>query len=241
MNEAPLHDFRQHLIRYGGDVYPEIVDTGAAAATSWDATGKQHPRLHVGPDVRDARTQPSAHRRGHREELRRRAAPFQRHADPAQRWSAGASAWPRCCRAALSKSLFLNTGGESNETAIKTGEDIHRRLRGRRPRRVVARHHRRRAARVTYASGRRGYGPDDAGNASRSPSPTATAARSGIAATPATCTCLEVGFNMFDAQSAGCARRGHRRAGDERRRHHRAAGRAISNALQAVRRSAACC
>jgi len=38
-HESPL-DFRQNLIRYGGDLYPEIVDK-AEGCYVWDASGKK--------------------------------------------------------------------------------------------------------------------------------------------------------------------------------------------------------
>ena len=44
----------------------------------------------------------------------------------------------------LSKLIFLNTGGESNETALRLAKKFTGALRSRGPRRLVARHHRRR-------------------------------------------------------------------------------------------------
>ena len=40
MTQHDSGDFREHLIRYGGDAYPEIVDK-AQGCYVWDASGRQ--------------------------------------------------------------------------------------------------------------------------------------------------------------------------------------------------------
>ena len=36
----PVSDFRDHLIRYGGDLYPEVIEK-AQGCYVWDASGKK--------------------------------------------------------------------------------------------------------------------------------------------------------------------------------------------------------
>jgi 2,2-dialkylglycine decarboxylase (pyruvate) len=101
----------------------------------------------------------------------------------------------------LSKLIFLNTGGESNETALRLAKKYtggfevvglegswHGTTAG--------------ANSTTYASGRRGYGPMVPGTFAI---PEPNSYRCPVRHCRDTCdmTCLDIGFNMFDAQSVG--------------------------------------
>src|SRR6185503_17815357 len=121
----------------------------------------------------------------------------------------------------LSKSLFVNTGSESNEAAIKMaklhtggfevvalGGSWH----------GVTGH----AGSVSYASDRRGYGPGMPGTYVI---PEPNAYRCPVKHCRDKCdrTCMKIGFEMYDMQSTGARGRG-RRAGHQRGRRDRAAG-----------------
>ncbi len=101
----------------------------------------------------------------------------------------------------LSKLIFLNTGGESNETALRLAKKFtggfevvgldgswHGTTAG--------------ASSTTYASGRRGYGPTIPGTYAI---PEPNSYRCPIRHCRDRCdmSCLEVGFELFDAQSVG--------------------------------------
>jgi 2,2-dialkylglycine decarboxylase (pyruvate) len=101
----------------------------------------------------------------------------------------------------LSKLIFLNTGGESNETALRLAKKFtggfevvgldgswHGTTAG--------------ASSNTYASGRRGYGPTIPGTFAI---PEPNSYRCPIRHCRDRCdmSCLDVGFNLFDAQSVG--------------------------------------
>lgn len=103
----------------------------------------------------------------------------------------------------LSKAIFLNTGAESNEAALRLAKIASGRfevaaLAGSWHGMTAG------ASAATYASGRRGYGPTVPGTfALPSPNPF----RCPIRHCRETCdkTCLEVGFDMFDGWSVGAA------------------------------------
>ena len=109
-------DLRAHLIRYGGDVYPEVVEK-AQGCYVWDASGKKILDFtsgqmcatvgHTLPNIVAANTQ---------------------SCDTALHLFSGmiprsvvrlAEALAKIAPKPLSKSLFVNTGSESNEAAIK--------------------------------------------------------------------------------------------------------------------------
>jgi 2,2-dialkylglycine decarboxylase (pyruvate) len=101
----------------------------------------------------------------------------------------------------LSKLIFLNTGGESNETALRMAKKFtgafevvgldgswHGTTAG--------------ANAMTYASGRRGYGPLVPGTFAI-PEPNSYRCPVRHCRDRCDMTCLDIGFNMFDAQSVG--------------------------------------
>ncbi len=101
----------------------------------------------------------------------------------------------------LSKFIFLNTGGESNETALRLAKKYtggfevvgldgswHGTTAG--------------ANAMTYASGRRGYGPLVPGTFAI-PEPNSYRCPVRHCRDRCDMTCLDIGFNMFDAQSVG--------------------------------------
>jgi 2,2-dialkylglycine decarboxylase (pyruvate) len=101
----------------------------------------------------------------------------------------------------LSKLIFLNTGGESNETALRLAKKFtggfevvgldgswHGTTAG--------------ASSTTYASGRRGYGPSMPGTYAI-PEPNCYRCPIRHCRDKCDMTCLDVGFNLFDAQSVG--------------------------------------
>jgi 2,2-dialkylglycine decarboxylase (pyruvate) len=101
----------------------------------------------------------------------------------------------------LSKLIFLNTGGESNETALRLAKKFtggfevvgldgswHGTTAG--------------ANAMTYASGRRGYGPLVPGTFAI-PEPNSYRCPVRHCRDRCDMTCLDIGFNMFDAQSVG--------------------------------------
>lgn len=101
----------------------------------------------------------------------------------------------------LSRSIFLSTGGEANEAALRmaklhTGGFEVIGMTGSWHGMTGA------AAASTYVAGRRGYGPATPGNMAI---PAPNAFRCPIRHCKGTCdtTCLDVGFDMVDAQTAG--------------------------------------
>jgi 2,2-dialkylglycine decarboxylase (pyruvate) len=118
MNESSeaRGDFREHLIRYGGDAYPEIVEK---AQGSWvvDAKGRK---------ILDFTSGQMCATVGHNHP--NIVAAIKRSCDTALHLFSGmiprsvvqlADALAKILPAPLRKSLFLNTGSESNEAAIK--------------------------------------------------------------------------------------------------------------------------
>lgn len=101
----------------------------------------------------------------------------------------------------LSKLIFLNTGGESNETALRLAKKFtggfevvgldgswHGTTAG--------------ANAMTYASGRRGYGPMVPGTFAI-PEPNSYRCPVRHCRDRCDTTCMDIGFNMFDSQSVG--------------------------------------
>jgi 2,2-dialkylglycine decarboxylase (pyruvate) len=200
MTETPADaaDFRQHLIRYGGDTYPVIVEK-ARGCYVYDADGKKILDFtsgqmcatvgHNHPNIVDA---------------------IRRSCDNALHLFSGmiprsvvelAAAIAKIVPKPLSKSLFVNTGSESNEAAIKMaklhtggfevvglGGSWHG---------VTGN-----AGSVSFASDRKGYGPGMPGTFVL---PEPNAYRCPIRHCRDNCdrTCMKVGFELYDMQSTG--------------------------------------
>ncbi|HSU44328.1 MAG TPA: aspartate aminotransferase family protein [Casimicrobiaceae bacterium] len=191
-------DFREHLIRYGGDAYPEIVEK---AQGSWvvDARGRK---------ILDFTSGQMCATVGHNHP--NIVAAIKRSCDSALHLFSGmiprsvvqlADALARILPAPLRKSLFLNTGSESNEAAIKMaklytggfevvglGGSWHG---------VTGN-----AGGVSFASDRKGYGPGMPGTYVI---PEPNAYRCPVKHCRDKCdrTCMKVGFELYDMQSTG--------------------------------------
>jgi len=191
-------DFREHLIRYGGDAYPEIVDK-AKGCYVWDASGRQILDFtsgqmcatvgHNHPNI------VAAIRASCESALHLFSGMIPRSvAQLAQRLA-------KLVPKPLSKSLFVNTGSESNEAAIKMaklytggfevvalGGSWH----------GVTGH----AGSVSFASDRKGYGPGMPGTFVI---PEPNAYRCPVRHCRDRCdrTCMKVGFELYDMQSTG--------------------------------------
>ncbi|MBT6276793.1 MAG: aspartate aminotransferase family protein [Chromatiales bacterium] len=191
---------RDHLIRYGGDVFEELF-VSAKGATVTDDTGRE---------ILDFTSGQMCSTLGHNhpaivraiEESARQALHFFSGMIPevvAELAKTLADDW---LPPPLTRSLFLNTGSESNEAALRiakihtgcheviaVGGSWHGTTGG--------------SQSVTYASDRRGYGPTLPGTfvipepyAYRPLIPAATEEEAAMAA-------LNIGLKMFDAQSCG--------------------------------------
>ncbi len=196
-NEPPA-PFQEHLIRYGGDLYPEIVER-AQGCYVWDANGKK---------VLDFTSGQMCATVGHNHPSI--VAAIKRSCDTALHLFSGmiprgvvdlAAALAKILPKPLSRSLFLNTGSESNDAAIKMaklstggfevvglGGSWHG---------VTGN-----AGAVSYASDRKGYGPGMPGGFAI---PEPNAYRCPVRHCRDKCdrTCMKIGFEMFDMQSAG--------------------------------------
>jgi 2,2-dialkylglycine decarboxylase (pyruvate) len=109
-------DFRRHLIRYGGDMYPEIVEK-AQGCYVYDATGKK---------ILDFTSGQMCATVGHNHP--NIVAAIRRSCDTALHLFSGmiprsvaqlAAALAKLVPKPLSRSLLVNTGSESNEATIK--------------------------------------------------------------------------------------------------------------------------
>lgn len=196
-NDTPAH-FRQHLIRYGGDLYPAIVEK-AQGCYVWDATGKK---------VLDFTSGQMCATVGHNHP--NIIAAIKKSCDTALHLFSGmiprsvvqlADALAKILPKPLTKALFLNTGSESNDAAIKMaklytggyevvglGGSWHG---------VTGN-----AGAVSYASDRKGYGPGMPGSFAI---PEPNAYRCPVKHCRDHCdrTCMKIGFEMFDMQSTG--------------------------------------
>src|SRR4051812_1910207 len=191
-------DFRAHLIRYGGDTYPEIVEK-AQGSYVWDARGKEILDFtsgqmcatvgHNHPNI------VAAIRKSCETALHLFSGMIPRSVAELSRKLAKLVPKP------LSRSLFVNTGSESNEAAIKMaklatggfevialGGSWH----------GVTGH----AGSVSFASDRKGYGPGMPGTFVI---PEPNAYRCPVKHCRDKCdrTCMNVGFEMHDMQSTG--------------------------------------
>jgi len=195
---TPPQDFRQNLIRYGGDPYPEIVDR-AEGCYVWDASGKK---------ILDFTSGQMCATVGHNHP--NIVAAIKRSCDSALHLFSGmiprsvvqlADALAKIVPRPLRKSLFLNTGSESNDAALKMarlstggfeviglGGSWHG---------VTGN-----AGSVSFASDRKGYGPGVPGSFVL---PEPNAYRCPVRHCRDKCdrTCMQVGFEMYDMQSAG--------------------------------------
>ena len=196
-NEA-THSFRDNLIRYGGDVYPEMVER-AQGCYVWDATGKK---------ILDFTSGQMCATVGHSHP--NIVAAIKKSCDTALHLFSGmiprsvvqlAEALSRIVPRPLRKSLLLNTGSESNDAAIKMaklytggfeviglGGSWHG---------VTGN-----SGSVSFASDRKGYGPGMPGTFVI---PEPNAYRCPVKHCRDRCdrTCMKIGFEMYDMQSAG--------------------------------------
>jgi len=191
-------NLREHLIRYGGDTYAEIVEK-AQGCYVWDAAGKK---------ILDFTSGQMCATVGHNHP--NIVAAIKKSCDTALHLFSGmiprsvvqlAEALAKIVPKPLNKSLFVNTGSESNEAAIKMaklatggfevvglGGSWHG---------VTAT-----ASSVSFASDRKGYGPGMPGTFAL---PEPNAYRCPIKHCRDRCdrTCLKVGLDIYDAQSTG--------------------------------------
>lgn len=196
--EQPAADFHQHLIRYGGDAYPEIVEK-ALGCHVWDAQGRK---------ILDFTSGQMCATVGHNHP--NIVAAIRKSCETALHLFSGmiprsvvelSQALAKRVPKPLSKLLFLNTGSESNEAAIKMaklysggyevvalGGSWH----------GVTGH----AGSVSFASDRKGYGPGMPGTFVI---PEPNAYRCPIRHCRDKCdrTCMKVGFELHDMQSTG--------------------------------------
>ena len=196
-DDGPVN-FRQNLIRYGGDLYPEIVDK-AQGCYVWDSTGKK---------VLDFTSGQMCATVGHSHP--NIVAAIKKSCDTALHLFSGmiprsvvqlADALSKIVPKPLRKSLLLNTGSESNEAAIKMaklytggfeviglGGSWHG---------VTGN-----AGSVSFASDRKGYGPGMSGTFVL---PEPNAYRCPVKHCRDKCdrTCMTVGFELYDMQSVG--------------------------------------
>ena len=196
-NEAS-GDFREHLIRYGGDTYPEIVER-AQGCYVFDAAGRK---------ILDFTSGQMCATVGHNHP--NIVAAIKRSCDSALHLFSGmiprsvvqlANALAKIVPKPLSRSLFVNTGSESNEAAIKMaklctggfevvglGGSWHG---------VTGS-----AGSVSFASDRKGYGPGMPGTFVL---PEPNAYRCPVKHCRDRCdrTCMNIGFELYDMQSTG--------------------------------------
>jgi 2,2-dialkylglycine decarboxylase (pyruvate) len=190
--------FREALVRYGGDVYPEVVER-ASGCYVWDSTGRR---------ILDFTSGQMCATVGHNHP--NIVAAVRKSCDTALHLFSGmipravielAKKLAELVPKPLAKSLFVNTGSESNEAAIKMaklhtggfevvalGGSWHG---------VTGN-----AGGVSFASDRKGYGPGMPG-AFAIPEPNAY--RCPIRHCRDRCdrTCMKVGFELYDMQSCG--------------------------------------
>jgi 2,2-dialkylglycine decarboxylase (pyruvate) len=202
MNEPPASNaeatFREHLIRYGGDAYPEIVEKASGCYVE-DARGRR---------ILDFTSGQMCATVGHNHP--NIVAAIRKSCDTALHLFSGmiprsvvqlADALAKILPPPLRKSLFLNTGSESNDAALKMaklatggfevvglGGSWHG---------VTGN-----AGGVSFASDRKGYGPGMPGTYVI---PEPNAYRCPIRHCRDACdrTCMKVGFELYDMQSTG--------------------------------------
>lgn len=195
--ETPAH-MREHMIRYGGDTYPEIVEK-AQGCYVWDANGKK---------ILDFTSGQMCATVGHNHP--NIVAAIRKSCDNALHLFSGmiprsvvqlAAGLAKILPKPLTKSLFLSTGSESNDAAIKMaklhtggyeviglGGSWHG---------VTGT-----AGAASYASDRKGYGPGMPG-AFVIPEPNAFRCPVKHCRDKCDRTCMKIGFEMYDMQSTG--------------------------------------
>jgi len=197
-NGTDSEDFRRHLIRYGGDTYGSIVEK-AQGCYVFDADGRK---------ILDFTSGQMCATVGHNHP--NIVAAIRKSCDTALHLFSGmiprsvvqlATAIAKLVPRPLSKALFVNTGSESNEAAIKMaklytggfevvglGGSWHG---------VTGN-----AGSVSFASDRKGYGPGMPGTFVL---PEPNAYRCPIRHCRDRCdrTCMNVGFELYDMQSTG--------------------------------------
>lgn len=195
---APRHDWEKNLIHYGMEWAPQLI-AKARGTLLWDTTGKE---------LIDFTSGQMCSTLGHNHP--RIVDAIRQACDGALHLFSGMMSPPvvalsqrlaALLPANLSRSLFLSTGGEANEAALRmaklhTGRyevvgmtgSWHGMTAG--------------AASSTYVAGRKGYGPGVPGTMAI---PVPNAYRCLIRHCRDACdkTCLDVGFDMVDAQSTG--------------------------------------
>ena len=198
VQEEARAGLRDHLIRYGGDIYPEIVEK-AQGCYVWDAAGKK---------ILDFTSGQMCATVGHNHP--NIVAAIRRSCDTALHLFSGmiprsvvqlAEALSKIVPKPLRKSLFVNTGSESNEAAIKMaklytggfevvglGGSWHG---------VTGS-----AGSVSFASDRKGYGPGMVGTFVL-PEPNAYRCPVKHCRDKCDLTCMKVGFELYDMQSTG--------------------------------------
>lgn len=195
---AAQPSFRDNLIRYGGDVYPQIIEK-AQGCYVWDASGKK---------ILDFTSGQMCATVGHSHP--NIVAAIKQSCDTALHLFSGmiprsvvqlADALAKLVPRPLRRSLMLNTGSEANDAAIKMaklatggfevvglGGSWHG---------VTGN-----AGSVSFASDRKGYGPGMPG-AFVIPEPNAYRCPVKHCRDACDRTCMQIGFEMFDMQSAG--------------------------------------
>ncbi|MEO6928143.1 MAG: aminotransferase class III-fold pyridoxal phosphate-dependent enzyme, partial [Casimicrobiaceae bacterium] len=196
--EGAIPAFRENLIRYGGDVYPEIVEKSQGCYV-WDAAGNKILDFTSGQMCATVgHSHPNV------------VAAIRKSCDTALHLFSGmiprsvvqlAEAIAKIVPRPLRKSLFLNTGSESNDAALKMaklytggfevvglGGSWHG---------VTGN-----AGAVSFASDRKGYGPGMPGSFVI---PEPNAYRCPVRHCRDKCdrTCMQIGFEMYDMQSTG--------------------------------------
>ena len=198
IEQGKPRDFREHLVRYGGDTYPEVIEK-AQGCYVWDASGKK---------ILDFTSGQMCATVGHNHP--NIVAAIRKSCDTALHLFSGmiprsvvqlAEALAKIVPRPLRKSLLVNTGSESNEAAIKMaklytggfevvglGGSWHG---------VTGN-----AGSVSFASDRRGYGPGMPGTFVL---PEPNAYRCPVRHCRDRCdrTCMKVGFEQYDMQSTG--------------------------------------
>jgi len=191
-------DWREHLVRYGGDAYPEIIER-AEGCYVYDAAGRK---------ILDFTSGQMCATVGHNHP--RVVAAIRKSCETALHLFSGmiprsvvelAQALARILPAPLAKSLFLSTGSESNEAAIKMAKLYTQSFEivglGGSWHGVTAS-----AGSVSFASDRKGYGPAMPGTFVL---PEPNAYRCPVKHCRDRCdrTCMKVGLELYDMQSSG--------------------------------------
>jgi 2,2-dialkylglycine decarboxylase (pyruvate) len=195
---APRHDWEKNLIHYGMEWTPQLI-ARAQGTMLWDTNGKQLIDFTSGQMCSTL-----GHNHPRIVEAIRRACDGALHlfsgmiSPPVVELSRRMAA---LLPASLSRSMFLSTGGEANEAALRLAK-LH-----------TGRHEvvgmagswhgmTQGAASSTYVAGRKGYGPASPGTMAI-PAPNAYHCPVRHCRDKCDMTCLNVGFDLVDAQSTG--------------------------------------